>query len=193
MNRICVFCGSGLGARPEYGDAARRTGTVLAERGIVLVYGGARVGLMGLVADAALAAGGQVIGVLPDILMTRERAHAGLTELHVVRSMHERKAMMADLSDGFIALPGGMGTFEEFCEIITWGQLGLHRKPCGLLNVQGYYDPLLALVDRAITDGFIRPDQRAMVNADETIESLLDQFDTYVAPIPSLQINRSQT
>lgn len=193
LNRICVFCGSGLGARPEYGDAARRTGTVLAERGIVLVYGGARVGLMGLVADAALAAGGQVIGVLPDILMTRERAHAGLTELHVVRSMHERKAMMADLSDGFIALPGGMGTFEEFCEIITWGQLGLHRKPCGLLNVQGYYDPLLALVDRAITDGFIRPDQRAMVNADETIESLLDQFDTYVAPIPSLQINRSQT
>ena len=148
---------------------------------------------MGVVADAALAAGGQVIGVLPDILMTRERAPAALSELHVVGSMHERKAMMADLSDGFIALPGGMGTFEEFCEIITWGQLGLHSKPCGLLNVEGYYDPLLALVDRAITDGFIRPNQRSMVNASDSIENLLDQFDTYVAPTPSLQINLHST
>ena len=192
IRRICVFCGSSLGTRPEYAEAARQVGHEIAVRGLELVYGGAKVGLMGIVAEAALAANGKVIGILPDILMTQERAHAGLTELHVVGSMHERKSRMADLADAFIALPGGMGTFEEFCEIVTWAQLGLHRKPCGLLNVVGYYDPLIAQVERAITDGFIRAEQRGMVMAATTIPDLLTQFENYVPPAPSIEIKRSQ-
>lgn len=188
-----MFCGSSLGTRPEYAEAARQVGHEIAVRGLELVYGGAKVGLMGIVAEAALAANGKVIGVLPDILMTQERAHAGLTELRVVGSMHERKSEMADLSDAFIALPGGMGTFEEFCEIVTWAQLGLHRKPCGLLNVAGYYDPLIAQVERAIADGFIRAEQRGMVMAATTIADLLTQFENYIPPAPSIEINRSQT
>ena len=156
-------------------------------------YGGAKVGLMGLVADAALEAQGRVIGVLPDILMSQERAHTRLTELHVVGSMHERKALMADLADAFIALPGGMGTFEEFCEVVTWAQLGLHRKPCGLLNVMGYYDALLNLVERAITDGFIHTEQRGLVLSSASIDTLLTRFETYVPPPSSLQITRNQT
>lgn len=182
-----------MGARPEYAEAARQVGHAIAVRRLELVYGGAKVGLMGVVADAALAANGRVIGVLPDILMTKERAHAGLTELRVVGSMHERKSQMADLADAFIALPGGMGTFEEFCEIVTWAQLGLHRKPCGLLNVAGYYDPLIAQVEHAIADGFIRAEQRGMVMAASTIEELLIQFENYIPPAPSIEINRSQT
>ena len=193
MKRVCVFCGSSMGARPEYAEAARQVGHAIAVRRLELVYGGAKVGLMGVVADAALAANGRVIGVLPDILMTKERAHAGLTELRVVGSMHERKSQMADLADAFIALPGGMGTFEEFCEIVTWAQLGLHRKPCGLLNVAGYYDPLIAQVEHAIADGFIRAEQRGMVMAASTIEELLIQFENYIPPAPSIEINRSQT
>jgi uncharacterized protein (TIGR00730 family) len=163
VKRICVFCGSNPGVRPEYADAARALAGVMAERGIGLVYGGGNVGLMGVVADAVLAHGGEAIGVIPDALMRREVGHRGLTELHVVGSMHERKQMMADLADGFIAMPGGYGTFEEFCEVITWSQLGFHPKPCGLLNVLGYYDPLLAMFDHGVAEGFIHPGHRAMV------------------------------
>jgi len=143
LRRLCVFTGSSAGVRPEYREAARDLGRLLAQRGIGLVYGGARVGLMGAVADAALEAGGVVIGVIPQGLVAKEIAHTGLTELRVVASMHERKAMMADLADGFVALPGGWGTLEEFFEVLTWAQLGLHAKPCGLLNVGGYFDGLL--------------------------------------------------
>ena len=149
MQRICVFCGSQVGRRPLYAAAATALGTLLAQRGIGLVYGGGKIGLMGVVADAALAAGGEVIGVIPERLMNRELGHGGVTDLRVVDSMHERKAMMSELSDGFIALPGGYGTFEEFFEVVTWMQLGIQSKPCGLLNVGGYYDMLLALLDHA--------------------------------------------
>ncbi len=150
MNRISIFCGSSNGTRPEYLQVARRTGSLLADRGIGLVYGGANVGLMGAVADAALAKGGYVIGVIPRALVEKEVAHKHLTDLRVVGSMHERKATMAELSDAFIALPGGFGTMEEFVEVLTWSQLGLHAKPCGLLNVSGYYDPLLAFFRHAV-------------------------------------------
>jgi uncharacterized protein (TIGR00730 family) len=174
VKRICVFCGSSRGSRPAYADAARRMGTELARRGLGLVYGGGRVGLMGILADAALAAGGEVIGIIPEALLAWEVAHASLTDLQVVASMHERKARMADLSDAFIALPGGFGTLEEFCEVLTWSQLGLHRKPCGLVNVDGYYDPLLALLDHAVTERFVRPEHRALVLEATEPERLLD-------------------
>ncbi|EFL51364.1 conserved hypothetical protein [Solidesulfovibrio fructosivorans JJ]] len=173
MQSVCIFCGSSSGLDPAYVDAATRLGRVLAEERITLVYGGACVGLMGAVADATLAAGGKAIGVLPDFLRRKELAHPRLTELHVVTSMHERKARMAELSDGFIALPGGMGTLEEFCEIITWAQLGLHTKPCGLLNVQNYYEPLLHFVDRMTTEGFIKEKQKGLVLSAETPEEML--------------------
>jgi uncharacterized protein (TIGR00730 family) len=193
MKRICVFCGSSGGARAAYADAARATGRVLAQRGIGLVYGGGCVGLMGEVADAVLAAGGEVIGVIPEALAAREVAHRGLTELRVVRSMHERKAMMAELSDAFIALPGGFGTFEEFCEVITWSQLGLHRKPCGLLNVEGYYSPLLALFDQAVGEGFVRPAHRAIVLEEEDPERLIELLVGYRAPQVEKWIGRDET
>src|SRR5499427_3746527 len=163
MKRICIFCGSRTGAQSEYAEAAKGMGHELLRRGIGLVYGGGCVGLMGTVADAVMGGGGEVIGVIPEALVTRELAHGDITQLIVVHSMHERKAKMAELSDAFIALPGGYGTFEEFCEIITWAQLGLHRKPCGILNVEGYYDPLLALFDRAVAEGFLRPANRHLV------------------------------
>lgn len=166
QRRVCVFCGSSVGTRPEYAAAAVALAQAMADAGAGLVYGGGAVGLMGIVADAVLARGGEVIGVIPEALATREIAHTGLTELHVVSSMHERKALMADLSDAFIALPGGFGTFEEFCEVITWTQLGIHPKRCGLLNVAGYYDPLLAQFDRATSDGFVKPANRRIVIAD---------------------------
>jgi uncharacterized protein (TIGR00730 family) len=153
--RICVFAGSAPGTRPEYTTAARDLGLLLAERNIDIVYGGARVGLMGVLADAALGAGGRVTGVIPDALAAKEIAHRELSDLHVVRSMHERKAMMAKLADGFIALPGGWGTLEELFEVVTWSKLGLHQKPCGLLNVSGYFDPLLAFLGRAADEGFL--------------------------------------
>ena len=152
---ICVFCGSNLGIRPVYRAAAERLASLLLQRGIELIYGGGNVGLMGVLADTMLAQGGRVIGVIPQSLLAREVGHRGLTKLHVVSSMHERKALMADLSDAFLALPGGFGTFEEFCEIVTWSQLGIHQKPCGLLNVDGYYDPLLRLFDHAVGEGFL--------------------------------------
>lgn len=179
---MCVFCGSGLGRRPVYRQAAEALGRTLAERGLRLVYGGGRVGLMGAVADAALAAGGEVVGVIPQALATKELAHDGLAELVVVDSMHTRKATMAERSDAFIALPGGYGTFEELCEIITWSQLGLHRKAFGLLNVEGYYDPLLALFDRAVEERFLRPQHRALVLEDDDPGLLLDRLAAHVVP-----------
>lgn len=161
--RLCVFCGSSTGVRDDYRDAAVAFGREMARRGIGLVFGGGRVGLMGAIADAVLAAGGHVIGVIPHALAAREIAHQGVQDLRVVASMHERKATMAALSDGFVALPGGFGTFEELCEVITWTQLGLHRKRCGLLNVAGFYDPLLALFERAVADGFIAAASRERI------------------------------
>lgn len=179
MKNICVFCGSSMGVRPAYKLAAQAMGETLARRGLGLVYGGGNVGLMGTVADAALAAGGEVIGVIPDFMIAKEIAHAGLTELHVVSSMHERKALMAELSDGFVALPGGYGTLEEFCEILTWAQLGLHQKPQGLLNVEGYYDPLLRLFDQAVTEQFLKPELRSLVLEASDPEHLLDLMANY--------------
>ena len=182
MQRVCVFCGSSLGNNTAIVDAAERLGRAIVERCLELVYGGARVGLMGRVADAALAAGGHVIGVIPQSLVDHEIAHTGLTDLRIVASMHERKALMERLSDGFVALPGAMGTFEEVCEIFTWGQLGLHRKPCGLLNVDGFYAPFLQLLDGAVASGFLRQAYREMVLVDTDPIALLDQFDAYRAP-----------
>ncbi len=173
MQTMCVFCGSSSGSDPVYVEAANRLGRLLAAEDITLVYGGACVGLMGAVADAALMAGGKVVGVMPDFLRRKELAHPRLTELHVVSSMHERKARMAALADAFIALPGGMGTLEEFCEIITWAQLGLHEKPCGLLNLQGYYDPLLTMVEHMAGEGFLKEKHRGLVLSAETAEGLL--------------------
>jgi uncharacterized protein (TIGR00730 family) len=174
MKRICVFCGSSVGSRPEYSEAAITLGGLLARRDIGLVYGGGNVGLMGVIANAVLDAGGQVIGVIPHSLAQREIEHRGLTELHVVDSMHTRKAMMANLADAFIAMPGGVGTFEELFEAITWAQLGLHRKPCGLLNVAGFYTPLAAFIDQAVSEGFIKPVHRASIVVDDNAERLLD-------------------
>ena len=185
MNRLsalCVFCGSNSGADPAYAESARRMGQILAGRGMTLVYGGGRVGLMGALADAALEAGGRVVGVIPEALRRREVAHQGLTELHVVQTMHERKQLMADLSDGFVAMPGGFGTFEEFCEVLTWSQLGLHVKPCGLLNVKDYYTGLLALFDHAVAEQLLHPRNRAMVMAEPEPKLLLDAMAQYHAP-----------
>lgn len=174
MKRLCVFCGSSPGARESYGDAARALGRQMVARGIGLVYGGASVGTMGMVADAVLAAGGQVHGVIPHALQARELAHEGLTQLHVVDSMHQRKALMADLSDGFIALPGGTGTLEEMCEMLTWAQLGLHGKPCGLLDVDSYYDHLIRFFDHAVREKFLRAEHRGMVLMADQPADLLD-------------------
>ena len=182
MRRVCVFCGSSVGVRPAYEQAAHEMGRTLARRGIGLVFGGGKVGLMGVVADAVMAAGGEAIGVIPQTLDDREIGHTGITELRIVDSMHTRKAMMADLSDAFIAMPGGVGTFEEFFEVVTWTQLGLHRKPCGLLNVDGFYTPLSAFIDRATDEGFIRPVHRAAIVMDSDPATLLDVMSTIVLP-----------
>jgi uncharacterized protein (TIGR00730 family) len=184
MKRICVFCGSNAGHNPRYREEAIRLGKLLAARNIELIYGGGNIGLMGIVADACLEAGGKVIGVIPVALMGKEVAgesvdHQTLTRLEVVDSMHTRKARMAELADGFIALPGGFGTFEEFCEILTWGQLGFHVKPMGLLNVEGFYDPLLGLFDHAVKEGFLRQQNRNMALAETDIERLLDVMTHY--------------
>ena len=176
LKRVCVFCGSSTGLRDAHRDAVTRLGEEIAARGIELVFGGGRTGLMGVVADAVLAAGGRVIGVIPHAMIARELAHEGLQDLRVVASMHERKAMMAELSDAFIAAPGGFGTFEELCEAITWTQLGLHGKRCGVLNVDRFYDPLLQLVDRAVEEGFIRPDSTQIVVSHADPAALLDQL-----------------
>jgi uncharacterized protein (TIGR00730 family) len=190
MRRVCVFCGSSSGARPVYGEAAGRLGRLLAEQGIGLVYGGGNVGLMGIVADAALAAGGEVVGVIPEALMKWEVGHARLTELHVVASMHERKALMAELSDGFIALPGGIGTMEELFEIWTWGQLGLHAKPLGFLDVAGYYGHLHTFLDHMAAEGFLKPRHREMVAVEHSAEKLLERFAAYAAPAVVQVIDR---
>lgn len=173
MKRICVFCGSNTGRRPAYRQATVTLGHLLAERQIELVYGGSNVGLMGVLAGAVMEKGGRVTGVIPEVLVEQELAHRGLHDLRIVRSMHERKSLMADLSDGFIALPGGFGTFEEFCEIVTWSQLGLQAKPCGLLNVEDYYQPLLSLFDRAVEEGFLMPENRKIVLAHSEPATLL--------------------
>lgn len=182
MRRVCVFCGSSAGTRPDYAEAARATGRLIAERGLGLVYGGGEVGLMGIVANAALAAGGEVIGVIPEALMRMEVGHPNLTALHVVGTMHERKAMMAELSDGFIALPGGIGTLEELFEVWTWGQLGLHPKPLGLLDVAGYYDPLHTFLDHTVAEGFLKDRHRAMVAVESAPAALLDRLAAYRPP-----------
>lgn len=182
MKSLCVFCGSNPGASPDYARAAARMGSLLAERGITLIYGGGHVGLMGVLADAALAADGRVIGVIPEALEAREVAHTGLTELRVVRSMHERKALMSELADGFIALPGGIGTMEEWFEVWTWGQLGIHPKPLGMLNVASYYDHLLAFLDRMVADGFLPQAHRSMAIVGEDGGTLLDRLAGYVPP-----------
>jgi uncharacterized protein (TIGR00730 family) len=176
LQRLCIFCGSSTGSRPEYRAAAQQVAIQLARRGLGMVFGGGCVGLMGIAADTALAHGAHVIGVIPSAMVARELAHRGLPDLRVVASMHERKALMASLSDAFMALPGGFGTFEELCEVVTWTQLGLHRKRCGLLNVAGFYDPLVALFDKAVADGFIRPEDRGIVVADSDPGTLIERL-----------------
>jgi uncharacterized protein (TIGR00730 family) len=183
LRSVCVFCGSNLGSREIYAEAAATLGQTLAERGLKLVYGGAKVGLMGVLADAALTAGGEVAGVIPGALVEREIAHERLTETHLVKSMHQRKATMADMSDAFIALPGGAGTLEEFFEIWTWGQLGHHRKPVGLLNVAGFFDALLGFLDQLAAEAFMRPEHRDMLLVDDDPARLLSRFDDYEPPV----------
>jgi uncharacterized protein (TIGR00730 family) len=182
LRRICVFCGSSIGTAQAYRQAALTVGQILCKRDVELVYGGGSVGLMGAVANACLDGGGRVIGVIPQALADRELAHTGLTELRVVSSMHERKAVMADLSDAFLSLPGGFGTWEEFFEVLTWSQLGIQRKACGLLNVNGYYDPLLAMADNAVAQGFVRDVHRELLLSDENPERLLDRLSQYSGP-----------
>lgn len=177
-DRICVFCGSNSGNRPIYTQRARELGELLVRRGIGLVYGGGNVGLMGEIADAVLARSGEVIGVIPGALVSREVAHVGLSQLHVVQTMHERKAKMVELSRAFVALPGGFGTLDELCEVITWAQLGIHAKPCALLDVEGYFGPLLELFDRAVAEGFINREHRALVVVDDDPERLLARLDS---------------
>lgn len=180
--RICVFLGSSPGRAPVYGEAAAQFGTLLARRGIGLVYGGGTVGLMGIIADAACAADGEVIGVIPEALRAREHDHKGISELHVVQTMHERKALMAKLADGFVCLPGGIGTFEELFEVWTWAQLGYHEKPCGLLDVAGFYSRMSTFIDHVVEEGFLQLRHRAMLLIERDPEALLDRIAHYLAP-----------
>jgi uncharacterized protein (TIGR00730 family) len=182
MRSICIFCGSSPGNRPEYLQMARTTGRLIAERGLTLVYGGGKVGLMGAVADAALLAGGRVVGVIPQMLLDREVGHPGLSELHVVTTMAQRKHMMGELADAFLTLPGGIGTLDELFEAWSWTQLDLHDKPCGLLNYLGYYDSLVRFLDLAVEEGFQRPRHRAALLIDTEVESLLDRLQAAAAP-----------
>ena len=183
MKRICVYCGSSPGVRPEYVRAARQLGQALVSRDIELVYGGGRVGVMGEIAHAVLEAGGEVIGVIPRGLVDKEVAFTDLSDLRVVSSMHERKALMVELSDGFIALPGGLGTFEELLEVLTWAQLSIHHKPCGLLNVCGYYTKLVGFLDHAVAEQFLQSQHRSMLVMDESPAALLDRFEAYQPPV----------
>lgn len=192
-NSIAVFCGSREGASPAYMESARALGREMAIRGIKLVYGGSRMGLMGAVANSVLEHGGQAIGVLPDFMQGREIAHTGLTELIMVKSMHERKAKMAELAEGFVTLPGGSGTMEEYFEIFTWAQLGLHTKPTGVLNAAGYYDPLIALFDRMTGEGFVMPHHRSMMLTAEDPAELLDLMKAYRAPEIPQVLNEERT
>lgn len=190
MNKLCVFCGSSGGFDEVYRRMAENLGLLLARRGIHLVYGGASVGLMGLLADSVLAHGGEVTGVIPSFFSRREIAHQGLTRLILVDTMHERKKVMADLSDGFLALPGGYGTLDEFFEIVTWAQLGLHNKPAGILNINGYFNLLLAFLDRMESDGFLRPIHHSMILYHDKEELLLEKMENYVAPEQEKWLNR---
>ena len=193
MQRLCVFCGSSPGRRPIHAESARSLGKIMAARGLALVYGGGHVGLMGVLADAVLEAGGEVIGVIPQSMVDKELAHTGISKLHIVGTMHERKALMADLADGFIALPGGWGTLEEFFEVLTWAQLGLHQKPCGLLNVRGFFDGLLSFIDHSIDERFVRGQNRSMVIVANSSGELLELFDRYVPPAVEKWIDRAST
>lgn len=193
MHHICVFAGSNLGADARFRVAAQELGRALVRRQAGLVYGGARVGLMGTLADAVLGAGGYVTGVIPESLVAKEVAHQGLSELRVVASMHERKAVMNDLADGFIALPGGWGTLEEFFEVLTWAQLGLHRKPCGLLNVNGYFDRLLSFLDHSVDECFVRAENRGMVLVSNAPDELLQRLEDYVPPSVEKWIEKAAT
>ena len=193
MRRVCVFCGSSFGTRPDYAASAATLGRLIARSGLELVYGGGNVGLMGVVADAALGAGGKVIGVIPEAMMKWEVGHLDLTELRVVASMHERKATMADLADGFIALAGGIGTMEELFEVWTWGQLGLHAKPLAFLDVAGYYSHLHAFLDHMANEGFLKPRHRDMVMVDGDPETLLARMRDYAPPATIQVINRQTT
>jgi uncharacterized protein (TIGR00730 family) len=183
MRAVCVYCGSNDGVRADYGVLARALGAEVARRGMALVYGGARVGLMGQVADAALSAGGRVVGIIPQALVDKEIAHGGLTESHIVGSMHERKQMMADLSDGFVALPGGIGTLEEIFEMWTWAQLGYHQKPCALVDTAGYWTGLAAFLDHQVEEGFVRAPHRGMLLVDDDPARLLDRMEAYEPPV----------
>src|ERR1700686_615901 len=182
IQRLCVFCGSSAGSRSIYSEAAARLGRAFANSQVALVFGGGRVGLMGVLADSVLAAGGQAIGVMPRALVEKEIAPPSLTKLHVVESMHQRKALMADLADAFLLLPGGFGSWEEFCEIVTWLQLGIHRKPCAILNVAGYYDGLLSLADHALAEGFLRPAHHDMVIVEENPQAVLSRLASVAIP-----------
>jgi uncharacterized protein (TIGR00730 family) len=182
IRRLAIFCGSNPGARPDYVEAAHAFGRLLAQRGIGIVYGGSNVGLMAALADAMMDEFGEIIGVIPRMLVEREVANTALSDLRIVESMHERKAMMAELADGFVALPGGIGTLEEFFETWTWGQLGMHTKPCGLLNVAGYFDPLLKFLDHAVAEKFVRDVHRAMVVVESDPAALLARFESYDPP-----------
>lgn len=190
LKRICVFCGSNTGARPAYALAARELASLMARQRTGLVYGGGNVGLMGILADAMLEAGGEVIGVIPASLVAREVAHSGLTQLRVVQTMHERKALMNELSDAFIAMPGGFGTLDEFFEILTWSQLGIHGKPSGLLNVAGYYDDLLVMLDHAVSEKLLRPEHRALILADTDAGRLLQRLAAF-SPVTEVKSDAS--
>src|SRR3990170_2027376 len=191
--RICVFTGSKTGKRSEYRAAARQAARQLVERGYGLVYGGGNVGLMGVIADAVLERGGHVTGVIPDALVSQEVAHRGLSELRVVQSMHERKAVMADLSDGFIAMPGGIGTMEEFFEVLSWAQLGIHNKPCGLLNVAGYYQPLLQFLDHAVDHGFLKAKHRSLLIVESEPHRLLGRLEQFTKTHAATRFERGRT
>ena len=193
IRNVCVYCGSSPGEKPTYAAAARAFGAVLAERRLGLIYGGGSVGLMGILADAVLAGGGKVTGVIPRALVARELAHGRLTDLRVTESMHQRKALMAELADAFVALPGGIGTFEELFEIWTWAQLGLHRKPCGVLNADGYYQGLVAFLDHATASGFITPQNRAMLLVGADPDDLLDRLTLYDPPNIQAWVGASDT
>jgi uncharacterized protein (TIGR00730 family) len=191
--RICVFTGSSPGARSEYADAAQELGRLLVERGYGLVYGGGNVGLMAVVADAVLERRGEVVGVIPELLVDKELAHRGISELRIVKSMHERKAVMAELSDGFMGLPGGIGTMEEFFEVLSWAQLSLHDKPCGILNVHGYYQHLIRFLDHSVDQGFLKPKHRSLLIVEEEPQRLLDRFEEFIAAQTTKRFERSKT
>ena len=192
MKNICVYCGSSLGRQEAYASAARELARALVDRKLGLVYGGASVGIMGVVADAVLQLGGKAVGVIPEALARKEIAHQHLTELHVTQSMHERKTLMADLSDGFIALPGGIGTLEEIFEIWTWAQLGIHAKPCGVLNVAGYFDSLTTFLDHAAAEQFVKPPHRSLLIVEQQAQALLDRFARYEAPLIPKWMGKTQ-